>query len=196
MEEIYLKIWNLAKPYYKKGRSYDISHIEWMTERADKISDSEGLDKKILLPTVILHDVGYSAVGQQNPNIKDKESKALHMKEGSLIAEKILNKVNYDQELSKKIINLISVHDNWIFGDDKSYKEIKEMALLNDLDFLWATTDFDIFEFVAKSINMSPQDFYTFLSNDEKLTRRPFCCEDTKSMWEEYMLKIKKLLNS
>lgn len=42
MEEEYLKIWELAKSYYKKGRSYDIPHIEWMMKEADRLADEEG----------------------------------------------------------------------------------------------------------------------------------------------------------
>jgi len=65
MEEQYLKVWELAKPFYEKGRSYDIPHIAWMMKEAETIAESEMLDKRILLPIVILHDVGYSVVNQK-----------------------------------------------------------------------------------------------------------------------------------
>jgi hypothetical protein len=191
MDKIYLQIWELAKPYYQKGRSYDIPHIEWMMEEANKIADLEKMKKDLLLPIVILHDVGYSKTNQKEPNLKDKKTKAIHMKEGSKIADGILKKVNYNKELSKKIVHYISVHDNWVFRDDSPFKECKEMALFNDLDFLWATKKFSTFETIAKSINMSLKEFYEFWSKQDKLIRRPFCCDYTKEEYSKSMRDIK-----
>jgi hypothetical protein len=34
MNKIYNQIWQLAKPYYKKGRTMDIDHIEWIMKEA------------------------------------------------------------------------------------------------------------------------------------------------------------------
>lgn len=192
MDKIYLKIWKLAKPYYEKGRSYNIHHIQWIMKKADKIAEKEGLNKKLLLPIVILHDVGYAKVKEKNPNIKDKESKKIHMKAGAEIARKILEKVNYDPNLSKKIVHYVSVHDNWLFGDDTPYQECKEMAVFNDLDFLYVTSSFKAFKIFAASMQMTPQEFYQFWSKDEKLTRRPFCCQATQKMWQNSIKQIKK----
>lgn len=195
MEEIYQKIWELAKTYYQQGRTYDIPQIEWMTKQADRIAETENLDKKLLLPLVILHDVGYSVVGQKNPHIKDKETKIIHMKEGAKIAEGVLKEIGYDQKLAEKIVYCISVHDNWVLGDDKPFQESEEMALFNDLDFLWPTSDLEAFSITAQSMDLSPDEFYEFWQKDEKLTRRPFCCPATNQMHKESMAKIKKLLD-
>ena len=46
MKQIYLKIWELAKPYYEKARVFDIPHIEWMMKQADRIADIEKLNKE------------------------------------------------------------------------------------------------------------------------------------------------------
>jgi len=194
MDKIYLKIWELAKPYYQQGRSYDILHVKWMMKEADRIADLENLDKKLLLPIVILHDVGYSLINQKNPNIKDKEIKIIHMKEGAKIAGKILSKINYNKEISKRVVYYISVHDNWLLEDDTPFQECKEMAVFNDLDFLWVTASFNIFKDMANSININPKEFYEFWSKDEKLIRRPFCCDYTKKMWEKSMEEIKSFL--
>lgn len=194
MEEIYLKIFELAKPYYLKGRSYDIPHIEWMMREADKVAELESLDKRLLLPIVILHDVGYSEVEGDNPNIKGKEGKKIHMKEGARISRKILTEVNYDPKLLEKIVHYISVHDNWCLGDDTPYQECKEMAVFNDLDFLWATSSFETFKTTGESMGLSPKDFFEFWKKDEKLTRRPFYCDYTRKMWETSMKKIKEIL--
>jgi HD domain len=190
MDKVYLEIWKLAKPYYQLGRSYDIPHIEWMMKEADRIADSEGLNKKLLLPIVILHDVGYSSIKQNNPNIKDKVTKIIHMEEGAKIADRILADVDYDKELTEKIVYYISVHDNWLLGDDEPYKECREMAVFNDLDFLWATTSFNVFKGIADSMNKSPKEFYDFWLKDEKINRRPFCCDETREMWKKSIDEI------
>lgn len=195
MGKVYLKIWQLAKPFYERGRSYDIPHIEWMMEKAETIAAFEGLDKQIILPIVILHDVGYSVVKQENPAIKDKVTKIAHMRAGAQIAAEILNKVGYRQELIKKIAYCISVHDNWVLGDDSPYKESKEMAVFTDLDFLWTTTSFDIFKTQANSMGYAPKKFYELWQKDEKLSRRPFCCDYTRQMFIDSMGKIGRIIN-
>ena len=164
-------------------------------KEANRIADMEKLNKEILLPIVILHDVGYSVISQKNPDIKDKEIKIVHMKEGARISKEILYKVNYKKELINKITYYISIHDNWVLGDDSPYKESKEMATFNDLDFLWATTSLDIFRRMAESMKLTLTEFYDFWSKDEKLTRRPFCCRYTRKMFLESMKKIKKVID-
>jgi len=196
MDQVYLKIWQLAKPYYKKGRVYDIDQINWMMPMANTIAGKEGLNKKILIPLVILHDVGWSKVGELSPNIKDKETKKIHMKASAQIAQEILENVEYDKKLTKKIVYYISVHDNWVLGDNKPFEESKEMAFFNDLDFLYVTSSFQTFKTMGESMSMNPKEFYQFWQNDEKLVNRPFCCEETGKMFEESMRKIKKEINS
>jgi len=196
MDNIYLEIWKLAKPYYLQGRVYDIPHVEWMMKQGDRIADLENFDKKLLLPIIILHDVGYSKSGQKNPNIKGKESKILHMKEGAKIAREILEKINYDLDLTDKIVHYISVHDNWILGDDKPFKECREMALFNDLDYLDLFIRYEAFKLAAKSMGKSVQELFDLYTNDEKLARRPFCCQETKKLFDEAVKNLKEEIDS
>ncbi|MEK6864403.1 MAG: HD domain-containing protein [Nanoarchaeota archaeon] len=196
MEDIYLKLWDLAKPYYLNGRSYDIAHVEWMMREAEIISDIESLDRRLLLPIVILHDVGYSIINDKNPNIKGKETKRVHMREGARISRILLDSVGYEQQLEKRIVHYISVHDNWLFGDDTPFKECKEMAVFNDLDFLWVNADINIFKKMAASMGLVPGEFYNLWVNDEKLTRRPFCCDYTIRVWETSIRQIKQVLDA
>jgi hypothetical protein len=194
MEQIYLGMWEKAKPFYEKGRVYDIDQVSWMMKEGERIAEIENLDKKLLLPIIILHDVGYSVVGQKNPHIKDKNIKEMHMKEGAKIAEKILEDLNYDTELAEKIVYYISKHDNWVLGDDMPFKECKEMALFNDLEFLFVTSSKQAFKYSAESMGLSEKEFYDFWKTDEKLTRRPFCCEETRKMWKEMINKFGKMV--
>jgi len=194
MDQIYLKIFKLARPYYEKGRPYDIPHVEWMMEKAQKIAPKLDLNEKILYPLIILHDVGYSAVNEANPDIKDSNFKRIHMVEGAKIAKKILRDVDFDPELSEKIVYYVSVHDNWVFSDDEPFKECIEMAFFNDLDFAYAQSDIGILENNAQSMGIGLEDMYDFWINDEKLTRRPFCCKETQEIFNKNMEKFKKEL--
>ena len=94
MEKKFLNIWELAQPYYEKGRIFDIPHIKWLMPHALELAIIENLDPSILVPIAILHDVGYSRIDNKNPNIKGLDTKRKHMEEGARIAEQILKKVN------------------------------------------------------------------------------------------------------
>jgi len=186
MNEIYKQMWNLAKPYYEKGRPYDVPHIEWMVGQVERLAQIEDFNKDLLMPICILHDVGYSTLTKKNPNIKCKNAKSAHMEAGAKISEEILGKINYDKEISKKVVYYISVHDNWCLGDNAPYKECKEMALFNDFDYLYAISNPTSFKFCADSMKKTIKEFYDFYTTDEKLINRPFCCEETKKMFEQY----------
>lgn len=196
IDQIYLKIWEQALPYYQKGRSWDVPHIEWMMEKADEIADIEHADKKLLLPIVILHDVGYSQVNHTNLNIKDRGPKIEHMKEGAKIAEAILTKVDCDEKMKNKIIHYISVHDNWVLDDDSPFQECKEMAIFNDLDFLHTLSNYNSFVTIGKTMEKTPREAYEWWLRDEKLERRPFCCATTKTMFQQYINERRKDIES
>ena len=101
MKKVYSQIWNLAKPHYKKGRPMDIDHIQWMMKDAALVCKKEKLDDSLLLPLVILHDVGYAEVPKDNP-FKLNLRKA-HMKAGAKIARRILEQVKYPADKINKL---------------------------------------------------------------------------------------------
>jgi HD superfamily phosphodiesterase len=115
MKEIYKKIWELAKPFYKEGREMDIEHIKWMINDIISVCRKENLDETILLPLVILHDIGYSKIQKKNPF--ELDSRKEHMREGAKITREILEKLKYSKSKIKKIVYLVSIHDNWAFGN-------------------------------------------------------------------------------
>ncbi|MBR9677286.1 hypothetical protein GOV04_04035 [Candidatus Woesearchaeota archaeon] len=191
MEQIYEKIFELAKPYYEKARPYDILAIEWMIGQADRIADIEDLDKKLLLPLIILHDIGYARVAEDNPDVKDIKSKKIHMEEGAKIANAILIQLDYDQKYIEKITYYVSIHDNWIFNDDIPFKECKEMGVFNDLDFMYPLANPSMLKARADSMGETIEENIKGLKNDEKLKRRPLCCEQTKKLFKQLIEKAK-----
>lgn len=191
VEQIYQKIWELAKPYYEKGRPMDIDHIEWMMHAAVFVCEREGLDESLLLPLVILHDVGYAEVPKDNPFKLDMRK--AHMAAGARIAHGILKEVDYPEGKISKIIHYVSVHDDWAFGEDQIYKSDTVLGSFNDLDFMWMATPKG-FPHLLKILDKTPKEMIDYLENDEKLTRRPFSTKTTKDLFDGYMKDRKKEL--
>lgn len=187
MKTIYKKIWSLAKPYYQLGRPMDIEHIKWMMKEAVIICKKERIDETILLPLAILHDVGY---GVSNPVYFEKNKKKIHMIKGKKIAKKILEKVNYDKEKTKKICYLIGIHDNWIFGKYSIYKRNKILGTFQDLDFIWMISPKG-FKIMSKILNKNREEMIEYIENDFKIKKIPFSTKSTENLFKIY-LKDKK----
>jgi HD superfamily phosphodiesterase len=189
MKKVHDQIWKLAKPYYLRGRPMDIDHIEWMMKDALLVCKNEDIDETLLLPLVILHDVGYANVPKDNP-YKLNLRKA-HMKEGAKIAKEILKKVNYPVNKTKKIVYYVSVHDNWAFDQNDIYKNDKILGNFTDLDFIWMATPKG-FPAMKKILNKNSTEMYNDLKNDEKIIKRPFSSKTTLMLFNKYLNKIKK----
>jgi len=184
MAEVYNLIWKLAKEYYKKGRPGDVKHIEWMMKDALLVCKKEHIDDSLLLPLVILHDVGYAEVPRENPFKLD--IRKLHMNAGAKIAEKVLQEVKYPKDKIKKIAYYVSIHDNWALGDNKIYNEDRILGIFNDLDFIWMSTK-NGFPILMKILNKNREEMIDYLESDEKPRKRPFSTETTKKLFEKYL---------
>lgn len=191
MKKIYQQIWKLAKPYYQKGRPMDIDHIEWMMKDALLVSEKERLDDTLLLPLVILHDVGYAEVPKDNPYNLDLRK--AHMKAGKKIAKDILEKVDYPKEKIEQISYYVSVHDNWALGDNKIYKKDIILGTFTDLDFTWMTTKKG-FPALMKILKKNKKEMIEYLKNNEKLSLRPFVTKTTEELFQKYLQARKKAL--
>lgn len=132
---IYERIWALAKPYLNT-RKNDI-HTEMATRYAYLLLDKEKGDEEIVIPAIILHDVGWKKVPEElhlkafGPKATMPKVRRVHEVEGVKIAREILEKINYDQEKIKEILKIIEGHDSReepISLNDK---------LVKDADKLW-----------------------------------------------------------
>ena len=191
MKQIYQQIWKLAKPYYKKGRPMDIDHIEWMMKDALLVCEKEKLDDTLLLPLVILHDVGYAEVSKDNPYNLDLRK--AHMKAGKKIAKEILEKVNYPKDKIKTISYYVSVHDNWALGNNKIYQKDVILGTFTDLDFIWMTTKKG-FPAISKILKKNKKEMVQYIENNEKLVERPFATKTVKELFQKYLQQRKKAL--
>lgn len=186
MEKIYEKIWELAKPYYKKGREMDIDHVEWMIEKALLVCEKEEIDDSLLVPLVILHDVGYAEV--KGDPFK-RETRKEHMKAGAKIAREILEEVGYDKEKTEKIVYYVSVHDIWALGKIKVYEDLV-LGVFKDLDFIWVITPKGL-PAMLKLTGKNKKEFLDEVKAEAKPAgKEGFSTKTTKKLFEKYLKEL------
>ncbi len=192
MKKIYCEMWKLAKPYYERGRQMDIDHIKWMMKDALIVCQKENIDESILIPLVILHDIGYAEVPKDNPfNLSLRKA---HMKAGAKVAKDILEKLNYPKNKTEKIIYFISVHDSWALSDNSVYVD-PILAVFNDLDYMWTATPKG-FPAAMKILSNTEKEMIEWLENNDKLQLRPFSTKTTKKLYFRYLQNRIKEANS
>jgi len=139
----YGKIWDLALPLLKRGRLGDDKHA---LEVVDLIMNYKGklrLDKDVLIPVAIMHDIGHSAILPEHFKFvtgpeKIANAKLVHMLTGAKIAKEILDSIGYNSEKIKEIIDIISIHDaDQLTGidSDRIYNS-ENKRIFHDIDSL------------------------------------------------------------
>lgn len=188
MKEIYKKIWELARPYYEKGRPMDVDHVKWMMQDALIVCEKEDIDDEILLPLVILHDVGYAEAPKDKPHNLD--TRKAHMKAGAKIAKQILEKLDYPKDKTEKIVYYVSVHDNWAFGDYE-YKRDRILGAFKDLDFIWMATPKG-FPAMMKLMGKSKKEMIEYIESRPEEEGLVLTTKTTKELFEKYLSDRKK----
>ncbi len=138
MKPIFEEIWRLAKPYLDT-RKNDV-HTKISIRFANQLIKAEGGDESIVIPAVILHDVGWKIVPPElqlkafGPKATSPDLNRTHEIEGVKIARDILTSLAYDEEKIALIAHIIDGHDSRkesISLDDRVVK---------DADKLWRYT--------------------------------------------------------
>lgn len=184
MKKIYQNLWTLAEPYYRKGRPIDIDHVKILIADALIVCQKENIDESLLLPLVILHDIGY---GDTETVYLEKELKKEHMTVGAELAKEILEKVSYPKEKIDKIVYWISVHDNWIFDDYKVYKNDPLLAVFHDLEFIWMTTSKGFLLLAKTLFDDDKQAMLQHIKNDYKKKKKSFSTKTTEKLYLKYI---------
>jgi HD superfamily phosphodiesterase len=135
MDQKYRTILDMALPFLDTRDN--LEHTLEAFDFALKLLQAEGGDPDVVLPAIILHDVGWKSIPEDlqvtafGPGEKDGDLNKVHEKEGVRIAVDILTKVNYPPHLIEEIAEIISGHD--------SRKEAisKNDAIVKDSDKLW-----------------------------------------------------------
>ena len=110
MKEVFNKIWELALPYQDKRD--DAGHAEVSLRYAAKLVARENGNEDVVIPAIILHDIGYSQLPKErrlavfNMGARDEDRRAAvfeHQVESVKLAVKILRKVDYPADLTDEI---------------------------------------------------------------------------------------------
>jgi len=143
MKTAYKPIWEHAKPYLAT-RSND-THTLYCYYFAEQLLKAHPeADENIVLPAIILHDVGWSAVPEDKqlqsfgPHMIYPELRRLHETEGARIAGEILNKLQFEAAKIAEITQIIEGHDT-----REESLSIND-SLLKDADKLWRYTSFGL----------------------------------------------------
>jgi len=135
MKASYDEIWKLAKPYLNT-RSNDV-HTEISIRYAATLLEKEGGDEEIVIPAIMLHDVGWKGVPESEqhkgfgPEIQSPSVQRRHESEGVTIAWRILQQVNYDKENTDEILQIIEGHDS------RKVTISLNDSIVKDADKLW-----------------------------------------------------------
>jgi HD superfamily phosphodiesterase len=135
---VFKQIYQLAKPYLNTRRN-DV-HTEISMRFAYQLMESEGGNERIVIPAIILHDVGWQKVPAAlqlkafGPKATSPEINRTHEKEGVKIAKDILEKVNYDAAEMRWILEIIDGHDS-----RKQSISLNDQ-IVKDADKLWRYT--------------------------------------------------------
>ena len=138
-DSVYDEIYKQAKPYL--DTRYNDVHTSLSYDFARRLlAHYPDVDERIVLPAVILHDVGWKMVPQEKqlnafgPRAKDKKTQRIHEKEGVRIAGEILVRLNYDENKKRVILSIIDGHDTRL--EALSLND----QLVKDADKLWRFT--------------------------------------------------------
>ena len=108
------RIFRLAKPFLRV-RNNEV-HTRAATDFALRLLETEKADRDIVIPALILHDVGYDSLSEglmlraYGPR-KEKEVTRIHEQEGARIAAAILEDIGYDTSKTAEILEIIDGHD-------------------------------------------------------------------------------------
>jgi HD superfamily phosphodiesterase len=141
MKEVFEKIRELALPYQDKRD--DPGHAEITLKYARKLLETEGGNEDIVIPAIIMHDIGYSQLEKErrllifNKEAKEEIKKSIvqeHQAESVKLARTILKQVDYPEHLVEEILEIISQHDS------REGFISKNEGLVRDSDKLWRTS--------------------------------------------------------
>ena len=192
MKEILNKIWELALPYQDKRD--DAGHAETSLKYALKLVEMEKGDEDVVIPAIILHDVGWSQLPEKrrmkvfDPGANEEERREVvyeHQIESIKLALKILREVDYPPKLIDEILDIISQHDT------RRGFVSKNEGIVRDADKLWRTSEkgFTVAEERAKKRESERfRQIEKGLKKEDYLhteTARQMALEDLKS-WEKH----------
>jgi HD superfamily phosphodiesterase len=115
IKPIYQKIYEQAKPFLRTRKN--LIHTKIAFGYALELLKHEEGDEDIVIPAILLHDVGWKAIPENlhltafGPNPSNPKLTKVHEAEGAKIAKTILEKWHYPPEKVKEICRIVQGHD-------------------------------------------------------------------------------------
>ncbi|MFH1116847.1 MAG: HD domain-containing protein [Pseudomonadota bacterium] len=135
MHDKHKELFDLARPFLDT-REND-KHTRIAFQFALRLLGEEAADPAVVLPAVIVHDVGWKCVPEDvqltafGPGLKDWNLNRVHEVEGARIASDLLKRAGYPQHVVEEIQEIVLGHD--------SRPEALSLndAVVKDSDKLW-----------------------------------------------------------
>ena len=130
MKPIYQKIFERAKPFLRTRKN--LIHTRIALRYALKLLKTVKADDEIVVPAILLHDVGWKAVPEDlqltafGPNQSNSRAARLHEVEGAKMARKILEELHYPPEKIEGIFRIIRGHDSRKKSISRSDRIVKD----------------------------------------------------------------------
>ena len=157
MKERFERIRDLAAPYQDKRD--DDGHARITLACAQELVGLEDGDEDIVIPAIILHDIGWSQVvaraslfDARLTGPQERDLRLAHQQESVRLAAGILDEVGYPPDLHGEILAIISEHDT------RQGFISKNEGLVRDADKLWRFSKTG-FEADVRRFGISPQTY-------------------------------------
>lgn len=160
IETPFQRIFELAAPFLKTRLNLPHTYIAY--QYAKLLLEAEGGAREIVIPACILHDVGWSAIPEDQqikaygPNMTDPEARRKHEVEGVSIARRILSQAGCNGSLVEKIVEIIDGHDTTV--NARSLED----AITKDSDKLFRLSACGV-RIDCERFHADPKEYWPFL---------------------------------
>ena len=182
-----IAIWEAAKKYLDV-RDNDEHTLHSYVIGQNLLAHENGADPDIILPAIILHDIGWKMIPADKvllafgPNKKYPELQRQHELEGVQIATEILDNLGFSEDKIVQIIDIIDGHDT-----TKEQRSLND-AIMKDADKLWRYTEHGI-GIISGWFEISRAEFLKILKDFV----RPMILRSNSKLLADSMLDIAEL---
>lgn len=183
MKSIHQRILDIAAPYLET-RHNDL-HVREALQLIWKLLEQVQADEDIVIPALILHDVGWKMVPEElhlrafGPAEFDEGLRRVHEIEGARIARSILAEIGYDQTKIDEITRIIDGHDSRVEAISINDQLVKDCDKLTRFGGQWFDVD-------SERFNIPPKALAEWL---EKQIPRWFFTDVAKHLAAEYLTR-------
>ena len=189
-------LWQTCKPYLEKGRAIDLVHTRISTDLAWRLlREGVGGDEAVVIPAVMLHDIGYSQIDDKDLYEKttfpdkvnaqyDVRVKELHLTEGAKLAEKILKELQYPSSLIPLIVEIVRTHED-LQGNKPDPSDMNRV-IVSDADKLYRYTAYNITSGMAMHHRKREEIYHFMFKNIDTW----LCLETSKRIAIEELRKL------